>query len=92
MCNHSLIICRCEEVSIEDIQDAIAAGASNSQEMKMSTRAGMGMCQGRLCRPLLKALLPANHKESVHSPSQLTFHQPVRPVSLAKIVQKENSE
>lgn len=91
MCNHSLIICRCEEVSIEDIQDAIAAGASNSQEMKMSTRAGMGMCQGRLCRPLLEALLPANHMESVHSASQLTFHQPVRPISLAKIVRKENS-
>ncbi|MCM2535403.1 (2Fe-2S)-binding protein [Neobacillus pocheonensis] len=91
MCNHSFIICRCEEVTINDIQDAIAAGALNSHEMKMSTRAGMGMCQGRLCRPLLEALMPANHKESVHSPSKLTFHQPVRPVSLAKIVPKENS-
>lgn len=91
MCNHSFIICRCEEVSIDDIQDAIAAGATTSQEMKMSTRAGMGMCQGRLCRSLLEALLPTNQKESVHILSQLTFHQPVRPVSLAKIVQKENS-
>lgn len=91
MCKHTLIICRCEEVTKDEILDAIRAGATTSQEMKMSTRAGMGMCQGRLCRPLLEALLPTNHKESIHSPSQLTFHQPVRPVALAKIVQKENS-
>jgi NAD(P)H-nitrite reductase large subunit len=91
MCNHSLIICRCEEVTIEDIQEAIGAGATTGQEMKMSTRAGMGICQGRICRPLLELLLTGNHKESGHSPSQLTIHQPVRPVSLSKIVQKEKS-
>lgn len=91
MCNHSLIICRCEEVTIDVIQDAVGAGATTSQEIKMSTRAGMGMCQGRLCRPLLEALVPTNQKESINTPSQLTFHQPVRPVSLAKIVHKENS-
>lgn len=91
MCNHSLIICRCEEVTIDDIQDAINAGATTSQEMKMATRAGMGLCQGRICRPLLEAMLPTFYKESDDSPSQLTFHQPVRPVSLAKIVRKENS-
>lgn len=91
MFNHSFIICRCEEVTIEEIQDAVGAGATTSQEIKMSTRAGMGLCQGRLCRPLLEAMVPANLKESDYCPSQLTIHLPVRPVSLAKIVQKENS-
>ncbi|WML48442.1 (2Fe-2S)-binding protein [Neobacillus sp. PS3-34] len=47
MCNHSLIICRCEEVTIDDIQDAINAGATTSQEMKMASPGGDGTVPGQ---------------------------------------------
>lgn len=89
--NNQEIICRCEEVTLEDLQEAIGAGATTSQELKMATRAGMGMCQGRICRSLLDALVPANQKENELLSGTLTYHKPVRPVPLASIAKKENS-
>lgn len=44
------VICRCEEVSLADIQDAVhKLGATNARSTKLICRAGMGMCQGRTC-------------------------------------------
>lgn len=44
------IICRCEEVSVGDIHSACDdLGAENSRTAKLFSRAGMGLCQGRIC-------------------------------------------
>lgn len=44
------VICRCEEISVGDIQIAVhSLGATNARSTKLFTRAGMGMCQGRTC-------------------------------------------
>jgi NADPH-dependent 2,4-dienoyl-CoA reductase/sulfur reductase-like enzyme len=43
------LLCRCEEVSLEEVKAAIAEGARTLGEVKMVTRAGMGNCQGRMC-------------------------------------------
>lgn len=43
-------ICRCEEVTMEQIQDSITElGATDARTVKLFTRTGMGMCQGRIC-------------------------------------------
>ena len=43
-------ICRCEEVSLEMIRDSvIELGATDARTVKLFTRCGMGMCQGRIC-------------------------------------------
>jgi len=44
------IICRCEEVTLSDIHESIdSLGAENGRTAKLFTRAGMGLCQGRVC-------------------------------------------
>jgi NAD(P)H-nitrite reductase large subunit len=44
------ILCRCEEVTVGDVRNAIAElGVSDGRSAKSLTRAGMGMCQGRVC-------------------------------------------
>jgi bacterioferritin-associated ferredoxin len=43
------IICRCEEVRLQDLEDAVADGADSPASVKSFTRCGMGMCQGRMC-------------------------------------------
>ncbi|MEO2076345.1 MAG: (2Fe-2S)-binding protein [Bacillus sp. (in: firmicutes)] len=89
MINHSYMVCRCEEVSLESLKAAINEGASTVQELKMATRAGMGICQGRICRTALECLF-SNHKKGIlEHPSLLTIHQPTRPVSLSQIVTRE---
>jgi len=44
------IICRCEEVKKSEIIDSFKKlGADSARTSKLFTRAGMGMCQGRIC-------------------------------------------
>lgn len=46
----STTICRCEEVNFEEIKDSVSElGAEDSRTAKLFTRAGMGLCQGRMC-------------------------------------------
>ncbi len=43
------IVCRCEDISVGELDAAIAAGAVTIDQLKAWTRAGMGPCQGRMC-------------------------------------------
>ncbi|MBC7463195.1 MAG: FAD-dependent oxidoreductase [Actinobacteria bacterium] len=46
----STIICRCEEVSLSEVEKSISnLGATDARSAKLLTRAGMGLCQGRIC-------------------------------------------
>ncbi len=75
-------ICRCEEVTEQEVRDAIRAGARSVIEVKRWTRAGMGICQGRSCRRLVERILA---EELLVKPEEIeisSFRQPVRPVSI----------
>jgi bacterioferritin-associated ferredoxin len=43
------IVCRCEEVTFEDLEQAAQDGADSLAMLKSFTRCGMGPCQGRMC-------------------------------------------
>ncbi|GGM16308.1 FAD/NAD(P)-dependent oxidoreductase [Nakamurella endophytica] len=43
------VVCRCEEVTVADIDDAIRLGARDGRTVKLLSRSGMGWCQGREC-------------------------------------------
>jgi NAD(P)H-nitrite reductase large subunit len=80
------VICRCEDVTATEVRAAIDAGACNAQEVKMRTRAGMGSCQGRVCRPAVEAMVGVTGEGVLRSNSAMTVHLPVRPVSLQDLV------
>ncbi|MDR1798381.1 MAG: FAD-dependent oxidoreductase [Bifidobacteriaceae bacterium] len=74
-------LCRCEGVSAGAVRAAIAQTGQDAAAVKQTTRAGMGLCQGRACGVALAALAgePA---------SSLTARMPLRPVpvdALAKV-------
>lgn len=78
-----LIICRCEEVSLGDIKKTARTYECSAREIKLRTRAGMGYCGGRTCRPAVDAVL---HKVTGEKPGDdipLKVQPPVRPVSLS---------
>lgn len=43
------VVCRCEDVTRAEIEDAVARGADDVNQLKAWTRCGMGPCQGRMC-------------------------------------------
>lgn len=57
MLDRDVIVCRCEEVTVGEIEDAIGAGATDIQGVKRRTRAGMGACQGRSCETTISRIL-----------------------------------
>lgn len=77
------IICRCEEVSLEDIQQTANRYNCSAREVKLRTRAGMGYCGGRTCRPAVDAVLEAVTGERASHDIPLKVQPPVRPVSLS---------
>ncbi|WP_410786251.1 FAD-dependent oxidoreductase [Kribbella sp. C-35] len=54
------LVCRCEEVTRGQIEAAAQErGLDDGRAMKLSSRAGLGMCQGRVCSRTVAALLAA---------------------------------
>ena len=47
------IVCRCERVSAGEIKAAIRAGIRDMNQLKALTRAGMGACGSKTCRPMI---------------------------------------
>ncbi len=46
----STTVCRCEEVTLADVENARdALGAEDARTVKLLARPGMGRCQGRIC-------------------------------------------
>lgn len=75
-------ICRCEDVTAADVDQAIADGAVDTFSVKMWTRAGMGPCQGRICGTALAELIARKLHGSVEDCGFNRLHMPLRPVPL----------
>ena len=45
----AVTVCRCEEVTVAEIEHVIARGCPGPNQAKAFTRCGMGPCQGRMC-------------------------------------------
>jgi D-hydroxyproline dehydrogenase subunit alpha len=85
------IVCRCEEVTLAEIDAAMADGAASPAAVKRATRTGMGRCQGRYCGPLLAGLL---HQRTGRPLDELSFfapRPPIKPVPLAAIAGLEDA-
>lgn len=85
-----LIICRCEEVSLEDLKETENKYKCSARELKLRTRAGMGYCGGRTCRPAVDHIVSelTNHKltdEKLVEHLPLKVQPPVRPLTLENL-------
>ncbi|WP_090233888.1 (2Fe-2S)-binding protein [Lentibacillus halodurans] len=81
------VICRCEEVMRSEVVRELEHGAVTSKALKLKTRVGMGVCQGRICRPLLEQVI-SFYTGGTRLPSpDLKSHHPVRPLSVIELAE-----
>jgi NAD(P)H-nitrite reductase large subunit len=80
-----MLVCRCEEVTVEEIKEAIRQGARDVTGVKRRTRAGMGLCQGRTCEKLVQAILRQELGSAAEEISTATARPPVRPITLGAL-------
>lgn len=84
------IVCRCEEVALKDIKDTAEKYNCSARELKLRTRAGMGYCGGRTCRPVVDAVLEELTGEKPGHDIPLKVAPPVRPISLSMLGGKKD--
>ena len=71
-----IIICRCSDVSRDEIRDLINQGYTSFDEIKRILRVGMGPCQGRTCEQLVLKEISAITGKSLEELTKPTFRQP----------------
>ena len=76
-------VCRCEDVTLGEIQGALASGLTSIEEIKRYTGLGTGPCQGRECLGTLARLLVKARPEAASSLQPFTARPPVEPVRFA---------
>jgi NAD(P)H-nitrite reductase large subunit len=77
-------VCRCEDVRCGDVERVLAVNAATPVSVKTMTRAGMGLCQGRICGPYLAEWLRARHGYAMPAGERpWRIRPPFRPVPLS---------
>lgn len=80
-----ILVCRCEEVTAGEIRAAIRAGATDVTQVKLRTRAGMGLCQGRTCELLVQQILSQELGISQDQAGYSTPRTPQRPITFGTL-------
>ncbi len=82
-------LCRCEQVTVGEVRQAIEEGALTINDIKRRTRAGMGLCQGIFCTRAMALLLHAERGIPLAQILPMTERPPARPIPLASLVEIE---
>lgn len=77
-----MVICRCEEITLGEIRDAIRNGFKTLNGIKRVTRAGMGLCQGQTCQRLVTRIITEELGIAAADVDPTTARGPVRPLPL----------
>ena len=85
MKENETIICRCEDITLEQIRACIAEGYQTIDEIKRVTRAGMGPCQGRTCRLLIAQELSRALGIPMEEVLMPTFRPPTKPITMGAL-------
>ena len=84
-----VFICLCEDLTQEEIEQAIAEGYTTLEELKCKLRLGMGPCQGRSCISLARRILCQKTDKTTREITLPPSRPPVIPVSLGTLASDE---
>jgi len=82
------IVCRCEEVTVRELQAAATPWSAGAGALKRLTRAGMGKCQGRYCGPVVSEIVQRASGEPVGTHSGFAPQSPCLPTPLLTLASR----
>ena len=83
------VVCRCENVKLCQVDEAIKQGIKDVTGIKMRTRLGMGDCQGKTCNGYCQDKL--KHELQDDNVGYVRPRFPLEPIPFRSIVQGEDS-
>ncbi|MGG1678385.1 (2Fe-2S)-binding protein [Neobacillus sp. NRS-1170] len=87
----STIICRCEEISCEEIEDVLTNGAKTFDDIKRLTRCGMGPCQSKICHSLVAAMIHEKTNTPIFQIPLPRMRMPLSPIKLETLATNSTS-
>jgi len=85
-------VCRCEDVTVEEVMEAIQMGFTDYEELRRYLRIGMGPCGGRTCSAVVSNILA---RATGRSPSEIppqTSRPPSFPIPFSSLKGGEKNE
>lgn len=86
------IVCRCEEVTAQQVIDNVRIGCTGPNQLKSFLRCGMGPCQGRLCGLTVTELIAETRGVSAAEVGYYRLRPPVKPIALAELASMPKTE
>lgn len=87
--NDNIFVCRCEEVTEEEVRRVVRAGFTTVDGVKRATRAGMGLCQSKTCYLNIARIIREETGIPVEEILPIRIRIPVRPIKVCERVSKE---
>lgn len=81
----AVIACRCEEISAGQIRRAVRLGASGPNQAKAFLRCGMGPCQGRVCGPIVGAVIARARGVPIAEVGTFRPRAPYKPITIGTL-------
>ena len=87
-----VVICRCEEVTLEMVRGQIGRGARDPNVIKSRIRCGMGLCQGRYCGLTVSEIIAAETDQKIAEVGYFRLRPPVKPLPISAILELATGE
>ncbi|WP_449354187.1 (2Fe-2S)-binding protein [Virgibacillus natechei] len=87
----STVVCRCEEVNIDEIETAIKFGAETFDDIKRITRCGMGPCQSKVCLTPVRKIIHNYTGKQLNEIRPSRMRIPLKVVRMGALAGKKES-
>ena len=87
----AVTVCRCEEVTVAEIERVIGDGCPGPNQAKAFTRCGMGPCQGRMCGTVVSEMFAERRHADVGAVGHYRIRPPVKPVTVGELAGLEGT-
>jgi sarcosine oxidase subunit beta len=77
-----IVVCRCEDVTLHDLEHSVARGYRDIEEVKRYTGFGTGPCQGKECLAVVAGALARLTGEAPATIPPFTARPPLAPTPL----------
>ena len=87
----AVVVCRCEEVTVAEIERVIAHGCPGPNQAKAFTRCGMGPCQGRMCATAVSEIFAERWRAGIETVGHYRIRPPIKPLTIGELAALEGT-
>ena len=78
----AVFVCRCEEVTEEEVRNLVRAGITSVDGIKRASRAGMGLCHSKTCFTNIARIIHEETGTPLQKIVPMQIRIPVRPLKV----------